>query len=416
LQHDYEEFRAHGKLPNLYPHLDNTGKYDKLRSDLEDLQTDISNQEKNQIIQKLYTWRIDESILNIDMILAAGRQDDKAFETANRKIYGEPNRTIFDSSCAWIREQIRTAVAQNKSIEKVGNELLGLLPDTRGDASELFPDPETFSKVRNLHLEPSGYLPQLLGNVQLPAQVTPKEGDAITRQAIQNVGSDFTLTDSPSGLWAVLQSHKQVVRPQDYALNSESFQGIIAHEIGSHLLESTNGSKSKLKLFELGLGRYEAGNEGRAVMREQIMYSSMDEYVYQPQWYPTKASWEYRVAIHMIISLATGVMGRRWDFTELYNLITKLYEFWTVSRNLPIIEEVIHRGAWSIATRALKGTSGQGGAYYKDIVYLEGNIACWRAAKQNPELVLYGDLGKFDIANHEHVMMLNELGILPKFS
>jgi hypothetical protein len=149
LQHDYEEFRAHGKLPNLYPHLDNTGKYDKLRSDLEDL-------------QKLYTWRIDESILNIDMILAAGRQDDKAFETANRKIYGEPNRTIFDSSCAWIREQIRIAVAQNKSIEKVGNELLGLLPDTRGDASELFPDPETFSKVRNLHLEPSGYLPQLM--------------------------------------------------------------------------------------------------------------------------------------------------------------------------------------------------------------------------------------------------------------
>jgi hypothetical protein len=91
-----------------------------------------------------------------------------------------------------------------------------------------------------------------------------------------------------------------------------------------------------------------------------------------------------------------------------------LFRFWTTKRNLPIDEKIIHDGAWSMAVRALKGTDGNGGAYIKDIVYLEGNIRCWRVAKSNPQFIMYGDLGKFDIANHTHVNALTNLGILPQ--
>jgi len=64
--------------------------------------------------------------------------------------------------------------------------------------------------------------------------------------------------------------------------------------------------------------------------------------------------------------------------------------------------------------RALKGTRGTGGAYMKDIVYLEGNIRCWQIAATHPERILYGDIGKFDITNERHIRALQQLHILPE--
>jgi hypothetical protein len=228
------------------------------------------------------------------------------------------------------------------------------------------------------------------------------------------VGSDFALTDSPVGLWAVLQSKGQVIRPADFSLTKQAFMSIVGHEVGSHLLEATNGAHSHLRLLESGLDHYEAGNEGRAVMREQIVYEHVRDYIGQPEWSPTKASWEYRVAIHIAVSLAVGMYERPYNFAEVYQVLTVLFEFWTTKRGFNVDRSAINHGAWSMAMRALKGTDGQGGAYFKDIVYLEGNVRCWQAASTNPEIIMWGDLGKFDIANKKHVSALKNLGILPK--
>jgi hypothetical protein len=416
LDADYMEFRSNGKIPDLYPYVTNLDHFERTKHDLGELQQEIRAHEENWTISQLYTRRIEELVTNIDIILAAARQDGASFSAANRKAYGEPNPQLFYDCCDWIRERATAAARKNLKLVDITGSLINMLPWDSGTAHNLFPRSHTFDQVRNLHIQKDGYLDQLFGEMRLTDQVRSDVGDTLTKKAITNVGSDFALVDSLGGLWSVLQSQKQVVRPHDYSLSPQAFEGIVAHEVGSHLLESTNGAKSKLKLLELGLYHYEHGNEGRAVIREQIMYDSMDEYVYQSHWYPTKASWEYRVAIYMVITLASGVLGRQYTFAELYDLVVALYTFWTLSREMPIDEELISRGAWSLVVRALKGTSGQGGAYYKDIVYLEGNIACWKAAEQNPELILYGDLGKFDIANREHVIMLGELGILPKIS
>ncbi len=142
------------------------------------------------------------------------------------------------------------------------------------------------------------------------------------------------------------------------------------------------------------------------------MYPRIQDYVDQPDWKPTKASWEYRIAIHLIISLASGLYERTYEFAELYHILTILFRFWTAKRGEAIDETVIHDGAWSMATRALKGTDGHGNAYLKDIVYLEGNIRCWQVAATHPEMIFSGDRGKFDIANPRHIQALTQIGIL----
>ncbi len=222
------------------------------------------------------------------------------------------------------------------------------------------------------------------------------------------------MVGSPSGLWAVLPTTRQVLRPKNFALNKQQFMAIVSHEVGSHLLEYSNGSVAKLKLLELALDRYECGNEGRAFLREQIMYDSIAGYINQPDWSPTKASWEYRVAIHMIISLAMGLHDHRHNFAEIFHILTVLFRFWTAKRGEEIDEETIGKGAWNMAVRALKGTDGRGGAYCKDIVYLEGNVRSWNVAADRAELILEGDKGKFDIANERHITALTNLGIIAK--
>lgn len=417
LEADYQRFLSSGhvSVPRLRPELPEKELLVRYQADLSQLKNEVAD-EKLGPVRKLYMARIDETVLNTRLVLAAAEGNDAEFTEANKKIYYGPDKVIFAAGCAWIRNEAAKTKDSNPNCKKSCDDVLRLVPDVDGDVSILAPEERTFQQVKHLHTQPEGYLEQLFDGTSVwnESNYTAANGDAVVRQVIKNVGSDFDLQKSVHGLWSVLQSSSTVVRPPSFSLDKNAFMGIVAHEVGSHLLESTNGSKSKLRLLETGLDRYEAGNEGRAFLREQIMYDSFDEYIFQPEWYPSKASWEYRVAIHLVISLATGLYeDRRYGFQELYELVAVLFRFWTESRGIGMNENLISRGAWNMVIRALKGTDGTGGAYLKDIVYLEGNIRCWQVAKDCPEMIMYGDTGKFDIANHEHVMMLGELGILP---
>ena len=55
-----------------------------------------------------------------------------------------------------------------------------------------------------------------------------------------------------------------VRRPVDFRIGAQPYLGIVAHEVGSHLLEAENGRRSPLRLLASGLRAYEHGNEGRA--------------------------------------------------------------------------------------------------------------------------------------------------------
>jgi hypothetical protein len=409
---DRSDYQA---TPDLRPDSGGTEEFEALLGRLEELRTAIHDTENNQTVKELYVARIEELQLNAKMIIAAKTGDTKAFNDTNQRIYGMPNSDIFASACQWIRAQ-----AKNETIpvsQQLRERVLDVVPDVSGSVNMIPPD-DVFQRVRTLHFTPGGYVAQLFDGINLDNRslYTAKNADEIVRQVIRNVGSDYTIADSPVGLWAVLQSQQQVIRPSNFRLTKPAFMGIVSHEVGSHLLEATNGSRSRLHLLESGLDHYEAGNEGRAFLREQIMYERIEDYIDQREWSPTKASWEYRVAIHMAVSLAAGLYGRRYNFVEIYHLLLVLFEFWTAKRGVRVDERVVADGAWSMAVRALKGTDGRGGAYYKDIVYLEGNVRCWQEVAMQPTLILWGDIGKFDIANGRHITALRDLGVLPTFT
>ena len=113
-------------------------------------------------------------------------------------------------------------------------------------------------------------------------------------------------------------------------------------------------------------------------------------------------------------ALAAGLYRHSYSFVQLYEALLMICLFFQTRRqpDNPVLAKLRARDeAWNLAVRVMKGTDGQAGAYLKALVYLDGNVAAWRIAAQQPELILFGDCGKFDIARSDHLMIINGLGI-----
>jgi hypothetical protein len=375
---------------------------------LTDLRKDIEAQEDNPDIRAAYLSRLDELIDQNAIKLAAATHNVQSFDEANARIYGPIDSDIFRAECNWIHDDLSKFNPPNAKI------LSNILP--RFEQTEpLTPNITTFTAVKQLHQQ--HYYQQLLpAGIPTAEMINADAGRKIAQSMIEAIGSDFELVNSPNGLWAVMDNKKVVTAPVSYELDNRTFLGLMYHEIGSHLLEIINGSRQPLQLLRTGLDRYEAGNEGRAYIREQLVFDRPDDYLSMRSWSDQGTplpSFEYRVSLHLAISLACGLAGERWNFRRCYALLVEMQRMWRRKHALPEDEPACHDFAWHILTmRALKGTDGNGSAYRKDIVYLEGNVHAWQVATKDPEMILRGDIGKFDIANERHCTILRNLGIL----
>ncbi|HYH74566.1 MAG TPA: hypothetical protein VD735_01255 [Candidatus Saccharimonadales bacterium] len=375
---------------------------------LEALQRAIGQEESNIHIRALYEARIAELIDSCALWLAAADQDQAAYAAANQRLYGAPDAAIHAAVCAWLRAMAQAYTTHDQApVRQAAEGVLQRIPilDT-DDAVSLEPSDDVFRDVMGLHSTPGGYTDQLFAGVSVqPGKViTPAEGDPLVERILTAIAPDYTIAEG-SSYWGVLHSSKQVVRPRSYALTPAAFSGIVAHEVGSHLLERVNGLRSPLRLLGSGLDHYEWGNEGRAFMREQLAAGSVPAAISQQAWI-------FNILKHLGVCLGAGVAGKPLPFSEVYRTLEQVYHFWFLISGQDDAATAAETAAWTLTVRLLKGTDGQGGAYYKDIVYLEGNVRAWQVAAQFPERVLQGDKGKFDIANPEHRTHLQALGII----
>jgi hypothetical protein len=399
--------------PTLHAtHLD-AGFFATHNDKLHDLRHTLNTVEPNKYVRQTYDRCIHEAIAKNNLCIASAHGDDQEFRTQNFFAYGSPDPDIFRGAIDWIHANILATPQTSPTLDILKDNALALLPNLHGNTKQFLPSKVTYDRVRLLHDAPGGYLTKLFGPDGPPTQAVIDQvpGDLICQQVLKNIGCDYRLADSHDGLWGVVHTTKQVMRPPGYQLDQAEFVGIVCHEIGSHLLETVNGSRQPLRLLQTGLDRYEHGNEGRAVLREQIVLADHTEFLKHP-------AWEYAIIKHVLICLAEGLYQHPHAFAEVYALAFALFAFWRERRYPanPHNQQTARDEAWHVTVRILKGTAGQGGAYMKDIVYLEGNIRCWQVARTHPEMILYGDYGKFDIANPEHIKLLRRLKILRPFA
>jgi hypothetical protein len=381
--------------------------YKACLTQLERLRSDVDSSEKNSLLREVYLDAIKDLTATTELIIAGVIGDKERYASANAVLYNQPDEHVFKALCHWIRSDAQKALSsENADLHTLAQKVLDLIPNLQDNHQVLIPSEDVFYKVRQTHRQNNGYYNLLFGSQGLPenAYFTQQEGDEICRNMIANIGADWTVASAENNVWAVMRSRKELVRPAGYRLDHDEFVGVVSHEIGSHILEEVNGQNQPLKLLGTGLAGFEKGNEGRAFLREQIVYESERTFLGQ-------FAWEYIVLLHLSVSLASGSHEKRATFAELYQTLHALYAFWREKRMPQATnnEQFALEEAWHLAVRTMKGTDGLGGAYMKDTVYLEGNIRCWQLAADDPSIILFGDKGMFDITNQRHREIVRSL-------
>ena len=392
---------------------DLTEKVDKLLQFKHDL---LTRNDLGEDVKQLYRWKVNEDIANIRMLQASARGDMRAFRRYNEFIYGKPDESVYRAALDFVAHDAEKILASDSSDEakEAARRALEQVEDKRGDRNLLYPESEVFEQLREDHWRTGGYYALLLVGVEIPdGKITPEVGTPILQTVVQdNLQSEYTLQPTKSSSWEVAHRDESVKYPENYNMSRERYIGLaLGHEVGTHLLEVANGLRGPLLLGSIGLDRQEAGGEGRGVVREQLVYDNFGDFT-------ELVRWRDLLRRHITISYAYGLDGGEKASHEVYefvNAIDMMYQFVdTPEKTIDEIADMCQAKTDTLLLRVLKGTDGKGGAYLKDKVYLEGQVAVWKtAAKRGVKNVSSGDAAKFDISNPRHITKLQKLGVLP---
>ncbi len=337
------------------------------------------------------------------MLKAAASGDMRKFSRYSEFVYGKPNPQIF----AYTVDRVRKAGekymdSDNVDLKEAVQDLLTNLPviDAPSDIPEL-PTLEMIEQVRDATRAELGELLNIpYGEGQLHSnEIKQAFEDALTKVRSQGwkVVIDPNKTDISTN-----QGEKSVHIPEKRQLTMERLQGLILHEIGTHVARRENGSRAKLQLLSFGLDRYEEGEEGIATMRqetstEQVIndFSGFDGY--------------------FAIGLAKGVDGQPRNFAEVYDILKNYYvvQELAAGQSKDKAEEKAKQKAWNRSVRTFRGSDSatKGACFTKDIIYRQGSIGVWEVVRNNPQEMKRFNIGKYDPANPRHIWVLTELGI-----
>jgi hypothetical protein len=322
----------------------------------------IAREDLDPDVKQLYRWKVNEHIANVNILIASSKGDMNSFRRWNEFVYGKPDEDIYRGALDWIAhdaENILATEGQNPTTADAAQNVLTMLSGKRGYRELLAPEEKTYEEVRDDHMRTTGYYGLLLAGIELPEGKVNKEvGDPILQQVLKNIGSNKPIIDADGATWGV--TSEGVKRPKQYNMILERFLGLgLGHEIGSHEIERINGRRGPLALAAEGFDRYETGNEGRAVIREEVQYETFDDF-------GKLLRWRDIMRRHVAISFASGVgADKPASSSETYDFMNRI-DLMYQTKLKPDEPEAAFAAAQKrtddLLARVLKGTDGQGGA------------------------------------------------------
>jgi hypothetical protein len=379
----------------------------------------LKDEELEKEIKQVYCKRVNEIIANAQMSLQAAIGNQKNFNRYNKFNHGEPKEEVFKATSNYFYETASKALnSGTPKVKEAAQIVLELIEKDENTTMTILPSQELFDAVKTGHEEFKNKILRGLEN-EIPAKgfKNAVEADPFTRRILNNIGlHDVKIVDQKNNgtTWSFSAAKKELYRPRtNKPISKERYIGLVAfHEIGTHGLEVINGKNSDLPLLAMGLDRYVGASEGKATIREQIAYDTAAGLAEDVRFQDI-------LRRHFAISLAFGHQNGPKDFKEAYKIINAIDRLWErqnkeEEETYEDADKKADKRTWALLTeRTHKGTDGTHGAYRKDMIYLENNIAYWQLAKREPESMKYWDLGKFDYNNKEHVKVLQKLGMIP---
>ena len=379
--------------------------YDKPEQLLHELSLEISeDNELPQIIREQYDLVVTEKLMKIQMLrqtqsLALGKDvvsSMELFQKCSDSLYGEIESDIFCQVIQSIERDVCRVISDPKfpaANVAAGNRLLSLIKIytvTQKQYTSLEVTPKILVK-RSPAVTDADTLKEIFEQGLVEYGI-----DSGWKVVVDVKGTRSTISVSYDLQTIYLPSTEQLLnRSKRKRLTASRIRGLIAHEIGTHVVRKMNGENSRLKLLGSGLYQYEQGEEGLATYREQ---SAMSLHGYAG------------LEAYLAIGLAKGFDGGGLkNFAQVHAILTDYYQVMEKTTDTHAKEL-----AWNRCVRIFRGTSGTipGVVFSKDIIYRHGNIRHWEAVQNNDLAEINIDSGKFDPTNKNHITFLKKLAEL----
>jgi hypothetical protein len=371
-----------------YPELE-TFDAAKREAALLSLKEDILEQESNEAVKKLYRAKINESLATIRMLQATKAGDDSRFSRYADFIYGKPEAGDVEYVVDHVKRLIEShRDSQDQAKREAAQRLSEIFQGLSSDPG----------KGADRSILPKGQdMPGKLESVDEAVKVFEsalKEIDAVdwsvvvdTKTGISNfsVSQEYKIVNIPS---------EEKLRARD--ISKKKLQGLVEHEIKTHVARRVNGERSRLQLLGLGLDRYLKAEEGIATFAEQKV-TGAEEFAGIPRL--------------LSVAVAKGLTGEKMDFRATHSIMSD-YRLLSSSKEGMTLEEAAAQ-AYDDCVRIFRGSTCEtpGAVFPKDMAYFS-NRAIWTLVSENSDVVETFTIGKYDPNNDGHVALLTQLGIL----
>lgn len=279
----------------------------------------------------------------------------------------------------------------------LAEELKSMVP--MGEKIERFvPSPETVKRLQ-------GALEALYGNLfeQIPTNQDTFNAediraifDGILRSQFGAAAASWGVELAEINSINVSPTEKLIRIPCERSpISRNQLKGLVAHEIGVHMMRALSGADTDVPALETGLPNYYDSEEGTGKVFQQAIEGKFSD---------------SGIPYYLVAGLL-DVDGK--DFRGAFEFMWRLNVLKKAKKEAAITEDMIDaqkQAAYKTVMRIARGSDG-GVAWTKDLAYYNGSMNAWQYFEDKgvDELTLMGAvlLGKGDptIANHRRVML-----------
>lgn len=337
------------------------------------LQEEVLQYESDLSIKNIYVKKINELILEQDILLASHENNWTNFKKFNLSKFDS-----FDLYCIDLqRERVKSNFANQKN--------------------EINVTSAQIKRAKNSLLNEviSAYNFSIKEDVFIEGLEILRRWSVILRNL--NFNWNIELSKRYSSI-TVVNKLETVFIPCNVRMSELKCFAMFAHEVGVHVYKREQGKKNRLQLLSIGAPNSKKSEEGIATVVEQLVKNQYTTYFGHDKY--------------LALCLASGVLdGKERDFRDTYEYIHKVYS----SRHTKKYDDckackMAKDRAWNTCVRIFRGAdpSMPGVCFLQDKLYLEGNVQVWNAIKDESVLLKRIYAGKYDPFNEEHVALLNK--------
>jgi hypothetical protein len=322
-------------------------------------------------------------------------QADVRFMELNKELYGEPDEDTYRSL---LSEALHTIATKDltQGMATIRSELDAMLPVTDIQTERFVPTNETITKMQDIAEYLYGGMFEHVPRDQ--ETFGPDEVAEIFTNVIQSefgeAAEGWRVIVTKAASINVVAAEQLIKIPENRkpVTNSE-LRGLVAHEIGVHMLRSVTGGETDLPILKTGLSDYYDSEEGLGKVMEQAVKG---KYVESGVPYYTVAGLMY---------------FDQKDFRETHEVMWRMNYLKGSKGGEEVSEEKIAStkdAAYKTIMRMTRGTDKY--PWFKDLAYYNGAAKMWEyceTASQDPEKFMFLLMGKSDITNdvHRHIML-----------